>query len=108
MLQHSEYFKATVPYLFGMLCGGGWAYSNSEVNLLILKAVLFYFVFPSFQKLEKEQLSQTPMLTTKYIWKSIQITDKHLLLAVDTYQLAKLGEAQKCYHSLMTKDWAVE
>lgn len=27
------------------------------------------------------------MLTTKYIWKSIQITDKHLLLAVDTYQL---------------------
>lgn len=48
------------------------------------------------------------MLTTKYIWKSIQITDKRLLLAMDTYQLAKLGEAQKCYHSLMTKDWAVE
>ena len=48
------------------------------------------------------------MLKTKYIWKYIQITDKRLLLAMDKYQLAKLGEAQKCYHSLMTKDWAVE
>lgn len=42
---------------FGMLCGRGSGLFNSEVNLLILKAVLFCFVFPSFQKLEKRQLS---------------------------------------------------